>query len=279
MLFRSPGGDLIVTDSYNHRVLRLRPHTPQGVKAEIEYGKAAGVSLRMDAWVPEGPGPFPAVVMVHGGGWSAGDKEYNLKFFFEPLSRAGFAWFTVDYRLAPQYPYPSAIDDVVTAIKFVQAHAKEYRVDPKRIAITGESAGGHIAAYIGARYGKQLKLAAVVPFYPATDFVALTTGADKTPNILRSVSQFVGDADLRDASPTTWVKKGIPPFMFIHGTKDPTLPFHQSESMCDLIRKAGGACELLRVEGASHWIGNWERNPEWLAYKQKVPEWLHKVMR
>ena len=182
-------------------------------------------------------------------------------------------------RLAPQYPYPSAIDDVVTAIKFVQAHAKEYRVDPKRIAITGESAGGHIAAYIGARYGKQLKLAAVAPFYPATDFVALTVGADKTPNIFRSVSQFVGDADLRDASPTTWVKMGIPPFMFIHGTKDPTLPFHQSESMCDLIRKAGGACELLRVEGASHWIGNWERNPEWLAYKQKVPEWLHKVMR
>jgi acetyl esterase/lipase len=282
-----PGGDLIVADSYNHRVLRLRPHTPAGVKAEIEYGKAAGVSLRMDTWAPEGPGPFPAVVLVHGGGWSAGDKEYNLKFFFEPLSKAGFAWFTVDYRLAPQHPYPAAIDDVVKAVRFIQAHAREYRVDPKRIAISGESAGGHIAAYVGARYGKQLSLAAVVPFYPATDFVALTVGVDKTPNIIRSISQFAGVSDtgpdalkkLRDASPATWVKKGIPPFLFIHGTKDVTLPYHQSELMCDLIRKSGGACELLLVEGAPHWIGNWERNPEWRGYKQKAPGWLHNVMR
>ncbi len=282
-----PGGDLIVTDSYNQRVLRLRPHTPPGVKAEIEYGKAAGVSLRMDAWVPEGAGPFPAVVVVHGGGWSAGDKEYNCKFLFEPLSKAGFAWFTVDYRLAPQYTYPAAIDDVVKAIRYVQAHAKEYRIDPKRIAITGESAGGHIVAYVGARYGKELKLAGVIPFYPATDFVSLAEGTDKTPNAFRAVSQFVGvtgldDAarkKLRDASPTTWVKKGTPQFLFIHGTKDPTLPISQSELMCGQIRKAGGACELYSVEGAPHWIGNWERNPEWREYKEKVPEWLRKAMK
>lgn len=281
-----PGSDLIITDSYNHRVLRLRPHTPPGVKAEIEYGQAAGVSLRMYTWVPEGPGSFPAVVLVHGGGWSGGDKEYNFKLLFEPLSKAGFAWFTVNYRLAPQYQYPAAIDDVVKAIKFVRAHAKEYRVDPKRIAIAGESAGGHIVAYIGARYGKQLKLAAVVPFYPATDFVALTEGVDKPTHIFRAVTQFIGVSDvgpearkkLRDASATTWVKKGMPPFLFIHGTKDPTLPYHQSELMCNLIRKSGGVCELLSVEGAPHWIGNWERNPDWRAYKEKVPEWLREVV-
>ena len=255
------------------------PLTPPGVKAEIEYGKAEGVSLRMDAWVPEGAGPFPAVLVVHGGGWSAGDKQFNFKLLFEPLSKAGFAWFTVDYRLAPQYPYPAAIDDVVKAIKYVQAHAKEYRIDPKRIAITGESAGGHIVAYIGARYGEELKLAGVIPFYPPTDFVALAEGTDKTPNAFRAVSQFVGVGDLRDASATTWVKKGMPPFLFVHGTEDPTVPIHQSELMCDLITKAGSACELYSVPGAPHWIGGWERNPEWRGYKEKVPEWLRKVMR
>src|SRR5579872_6398005 len=123
-----------------------------GLQSDIEYGKAGDVSLKMDAWIPDGAGPFPTVILVHGGGWQNGDKQKNYQPFFEPLTQAGFAWFTVNYRLAPQYPYPAAIDDVVAAIRYIEAHAREYKVDLKRVALTGESAGGHIAALIGARY-------------------------------------------------------------------------------------------------------------------------------
>src|SRR5512133_8806 len=78
---------------------------------DIEYGRAAGESLRLDAYVPDGDGPFPAVILVHGGGWTAGDKSGGPKKALiapmqEPLEHAGFAWFSINYRLAPQHSYP-----------------------------------------------------------------------------------------------------------------------------------------------------------------------------
>src|ERR1043166_9020195 len=128
-----------------------------GLRTDIEYGKAGDVSLKMDAWIPEGKGPFPAVVLVHGGGWNHGDKADNFRWVFEPLSKAGFAWVSVNYRLAPKYRYPAAIDEVVQSIKYVEAPKHEYKVDLKRVALSGESAGGHIVAYIAARYGRDME--------------------------------------------------------------------------------------------------------------------------
>lgn len=113
-----------------------------GLLSDIEYANVGGVSLKLEAWLPEGEGPFPAVILVHDGGWRSGDKQFNFKQIFEPLGKAGFAWFSVSYRLAPTYRYPVAIDDLVLAIKYVEAHTKQYRNDGKRIAISGEVAGG-----------------------------------------------------------------------------------------------------------------------------------------
>jgi acetyl esterase len=79
---------------------------------------------------------------VHGGSRRHGDKQTFVKPLFEPLTNAGFAWFTINYRLAPAYHFPAPVDDVESAIRYVQSHAAEYKVDLKRIAITGESAGG-----------------------------------------------------------------------------------------------------------------------------------------
>ena len=256
------------------------------LQSDIEYGKAGDVSLKMDAWVPDGKGPFPTVIVVHGGGWQNGDKQKNCKPFFEPLSQAGFAWFTVNYRLAPQYHYPAAVDDVVRAIRYVEAHAKEYKVDLKRVAITGESAGGHIVALIGARYGHELHLAAVLPFYPVNDFEAIVTGSDRTDGAVKAVSAFLGFTEpdeaakklMREASPITYVKKGMPPYLFVHGTGDPLVKFHQSEAMCAKMKQAGSSCEIYAVDGAGHGMVGWERNPAWQGYKQKVPEWLHQTM-
>jgi acetyl esterase/lipase len=256
------------------------------LQSDIEYCKAGDVSLKMDAWIPDGRGPFPTVIVVHGGGWQNGDKQKNYKPFFEPLSEAGFAWFTVNYRLAPEYRYPAAVDDVLQAIRYVEKHAKEYKVDLKRIAITGESAGGHIVSLIGARYGHDLHLAAVVPFYPVNDFEAVVTGADKTPGAVKAISAFLGFTDvnetatrlMREGSPVTYVKKGMPPYLFVHGTADPLVKIHQSEAMCAQMKQAGSRCEIYAVEGASHGMVGWEKNPAWQGYKQKVPEWLHQTM-
>src|SRR5207249_8784289 len=93
------------------------------LKTDIEFAKPGGVSLTLDAFVPDGDGPFPACILVHGGAFTKGDKTSYIKPLFEPLGKAGFAWFTINYRLAPQHRYPACVEDVESAIRWVKAHA------------------------------------------------------------------------------------------------------------------------------------------------------------
>jgi alpha-L-fucosidase 2 len=251
---------------------------------DIEFARPDGVPLTLDAYVPEGKGPFPTVIIVHGGGWEAGTKRTFVTPWFPVLTEAKFAWFTVNYRLAPKYQFPAACDDAAAAIRWVKAHAREYKVDRRRIALMGESAGGHIVAYVAAKRDRGTEVAAVVDFYGPHDLVKRERGRGEIGKNLR---QFLGVdkldergiARLREASPTTYVRKGLPPFLFIHGTKDTAVPFDQSPLMCELLKRAGNRCEVYPVEGAPHGVGPWEKVPEFQGYKKKMVEWLRATLR
>ncbi len=254
------------------------------IKTDVEFAVVEDVHLTLDAWMPEGKGPFPAVIVVHGGGFTAGDKQTYVKPLFDPLTRGGFAWFTINYRLAPKYRFPAAAEDVERAVHYVKSHAKEYKVDSKRIALMGESAGGHLVSFVGAQNKPKARVAAVVSFYGPHDFEARAVEAGKLSD---SVKAFLGVSELndktrrvlREASPITYVKKGMPPFLLIHGTKDPLVPYEQSVKMCEKIKSAGASCEVFTVEGAGHGVGNWEKDPAFLPYKEKMVEWLKKTLR
>jgi len=255
-----------------------------GEKNDIEFSKPGGVSLTLDAYVPEGKGPFPTIIIVHGGGWEAGTKRTYVTPWFQPLTEAGFAWFTINYRLAPQYKFPAATDDVTEAVKWVKAHAKEYKVDVKRIALMGESAGGHLVSYVGAKNEKDSRVAAVVSFYGVHDLLKREKDRGEIGKNLRQflgVDRFdeAGVAKLKEASPITYVRKGLPPFLMIHGTKDTAVPYDQSPLMCAALQKAGNQCEVFTVEGAPHGVGPWEKVPEHQAYKKKMVEWLKQTLR
>ncbi|HET7535264.1 MAG TPA: alpha/beta hydrolase, partial [Candidatus Didemnitutus sp.] len=135
----------------------LGPAAEAGLHPDIEYGRADGVSLKLDVSVPEGEGPFPVAILVHGGGWSSGDKAgsdkpgngADITPWFAPLTTAKFTWFSINYRTAPEHRWPACFEDVQTAIRWVKAHAKEFKGDPNRIAILGHSAGGHLACLAG----------------------------------------------------------------------------------------------------------------------------------
>lgn len=251
---------------------------------DIEFARPGGVSLTLDASIPAGKGPFASVIVVHGGGWENGSKRSYEKPLLPVLTEAGFAWFTINYRLAPQHRFPAAVEDVEAAIRWVKQHAKEYKVDPKRIALMGESAGGHLVAMAGVRPTKETRVAAVVDFYGPHDLVKRETGRGE---IGRNLRQFLGVdkldeaglARLREASPVTYVRKGLPPFLFIHGTKDAAVPYDQSPLMCDKLKAAGNQCEVFTVEGAPHGIGAWEKNPDWQAYKGKMIAWLRAALK
>ena len=256
------------------------------VQTDIEYGQAGGESLRLDTGVPEGPGPFPAVILVHGGAWNAGDKSGGPSKGYmapmqEPLTRGGFAWFSINYRLAPKHRYPADVEDVETAIRWVKAHAAEYRVDPRRIALSGESAGAHLIAMAVVRATEATRVAAVVPFYGPFNLLGRAQpGRPLAPNMVDLFGLKVMDAQaermLHDASPVYFVKPGLPPFLLVHGTADSKVPYRQSTDLQAALRKAGVPCELLSIKGGDHGMHNWAKLGS--NYQDKVVAWLTKTL-
>lgn len=251
---------------------------------DVEFAKAGGLSLTLDAHIPDGAGPFPAAILVHGGGWIGGDKQQYITYIFQPLSDAGFAWFSINYRLAPRYHFPDDADDVEAAIRYVRANAKKYNIDINRLALIGESAGGHLVSYVGARNRPDSRVSAVVSMYGIHDFVSAAVEWKPLPHELFDLFGIKAvDAEtvptLIKASPVIYVKKDMPPFLLMHGSADEDVPHEQSVEMCDKMKQAGARCDLITIEGAPHGMDHWETHPEFLWYKKALVDWLKKTLK
>lgn len=245
----------------------------------LEYAESAGGSLRFDAYLPASKSPTPAAIIVHGGGWVRGDRRTNVEPLFQPLADAGFAWFSISYSLATNpLEFGSAVTDVEAAVRFIRSRAADYHIDPERIALVGESAGGQLAAM--AALGSELGVKAVVAIYAPTDLVALARTSPLIPDAIRK--QLTGTvwanlilARLGQLSPLQAIRPGMPPFLLIHGDEDPLVPIDQSRAMCESMKAAGATCRLFAVPGGGHGIRGWESTPERSEpYKREMVEWL-----
>lgn len=251
------------------------------LKTDIEFAKIGDVSLTLDAFTPEGDGPFPTCILVHGGGFVRGDKTSFIKPLFAPLSEAKFTWFTINYRLAPQHRYPACVEDAETAIRWVKAHAREYKVDLNRIAIIGESAGGHIVSMAGVRGTGETAVAAVVPYYAPHD---LEFQAKNRNALGEGLSGLFGLTELndesckvlREGSPQFSIKSGLPPFLLIHGDMDKQVPYAQSTRFQEKMKAAGNVCDLITILGGGHGMGGWTKLGT--AYEKDMIAWLLKTM-
>lgn len=272
----------------------LRVNPPKGFLEEndVEFSKPGGYSLTIDLRVPEGKSLIPAVIIVHGGGFVHGNKRNYVTPLFDPLSAAGFAWFSINYRMAPEYRLPQSVEDVANAIRWVKANAAKYDVDPKRIALAGESAGGFLVAYAGVKYKADTRVAAVVDFYGPNDLVLQTEKVRSRPEDpakpappglkeflgLKSWSEPGVMETLRVNSPTTYIHKGMPPFLCIQGTADEQVPYEESPKMCEAMKKVGAKCEVITVEGGHHGMGSWASIPSAAHWKPEMIEWLRKTI-
>jgi acetyl esterase len=263
---------------------------------DIEYGRPGAKPLLLDLHVPEGPGPYPAAILVHGGGFDEGSKSTNVRPLFDVLRNAGFAWFSIDYRLAPEAHFPQSIADVQSAIRWVKANAAAYHVDVSKIALIGESAGGFLVNYAGTHETPETRVAAVVDFYGPTDYGKLAQLRREHPERFNmatlnrhaangggihffGVEQLdeAGLAKLRAVSPIAAIHPGMPPFLCIHGTKDDQVDYEQSTEMCAAMRKVEASCELVTIEGGGHGMGSW-RTPEMRHWKNDMVAWLIKTL-
>jgi acetyl esterase/lipase len=253
-----------------------------GDKLDIEYGRASGESLRLDAHVPDGAGPFPMVIMVHGGGWSSGDKRKDITVILEPLTKSGeFTWFSINYRLAPTNHWPACFQDVQTAVRWIKTHATEYKGDPHRVALMGYSAGGQLACLTAVRGGEDTRVQAVVGFSPPTDMVADTErrgGLSKSLQMLFG-REAVNDsmrALLREMSPINYVKPGLPPFLFVQGDADKTVPYEQTLAFMAELKQNNVPCDIVTIKAAPHRITDWDKFDT--SYKEKLVAWLERSL-
>jgi alpha-L-fucosidase 2 len=253
-------------------------HKPYVTRLQKDVVFSPAHRLALDAWTPAGPGPFPAVIIAHGGGWEAGDKVTYVTPVFEPLARAGFAWFSIDYRLTPEFRNQDQLDDLRAAVQFVRANAHRFRIDPRRIAIVGESASGQMVAQLAT--DPIDGVAAVVSFYGVYDFLQMTASFAPRSVPARLFGLTEMNAAARDVltrfSPLHQAKRGMPPLLLLQGTAD---RLHaQAVAFSVRLDQIAADYERYDVPGAPHGVENWEGHPEWMSYKKVLVDWLSRKL-
>lgn len=235
---------------------------------DVPYATVGDRELLLDLYQPD-TAAAPLIVWVHGGAWRSGSKDDVP---IAPLTEAGFAIASVDYRLSPVAPFPAQVYDIKAAVRFLRKHADDYRLDPARFAIAGASAGGHLAALVGVSYGhRQLEgdvgttsgssqVQAIVTYYGASNLQTIL--AQSTPHGLAvrvpALQMLLGGQpeekpDLaRLASPVTHVDGADPPLLLLHGDQDTQMPVNQSLELWVEYEKKGATTHLQIVHQAAH---------------------------
>jgi alpha-L-fucosidase 2 len=234
--------------------------------------------LTLDAFVPGATGtPVPAVIIVHGGGWEAGDKTTYVTPLFEPLALAGMAWFSIDYRLTPEFTHEDQLTDLRHAIRFVRDSHERFNIDPRRLFLVGESASGQMVTLVAA--AQDTPVAGVVSFYGVYDFEAMVTDASPRSLLVRLFRRSVLDdearAILRQYSPLYRARAGMPPVLLVNGTGERL--WTQAQAFARRLAQLGVKHEVIALDGAPHGMENWEGHPQWMSYKRRVVEWIQEV--
>ena len=231
------------------------------VKRDVTYRTVDGEKLALDVYQPAKKGKDrPAVVLIHGGGWRMGGKQAFAD-QGNQLARRGFVAFSVNYRLAPDHPYPAAVDDVEAAVEWVRKHAKDYGVDQKRIGALGGSAGAHLTGMLATvgegALSRGHRIAAGVSWSGPMDLRPLGTLPPSTPAAAGAVPTFLGctsDAcpdKYAEASPITHVDKSDAPMLIVNSTME-LVPQSQADSMKAALDTAGVANQEIILPGKAH---------------------------
>lgn len=250
----SPAADLVVPDDIKF-------------ESGVEYANPDNQHLQLNIARPKNSdAALPCVLCVHGGGFRAGNRDgYNpllIKF-----AQRGYVAVTVSYRLAPKYQFPAAIYDVKAAVRWLKANASAYRIDPERIGVTGDSAGGHLVQFLGVTADvkqfegdegnptQSTRVACVVNRYGPSDF---TKSYGKSVDAAEVLPLWLG-GNLETArekhiisSPLNWVTPSAAPTLILHGTDDKYVAYEQGVWMRDRLQNAGVHVEMLTLEGAGH---------------------------
>lgn len=230
--------------------------------ATITASADGATSNAVTVTVSEGGGPLPAIMYMHGGGFTVSSDVEQFAATARHMSAKGFVGATFEYRLMPEFRFPAPVEDSKAAVRWLRANATTYSIDPDRIGAAGHSAGGYLAMMVGTTShlaefegdggnpGFSSRVQAVAAFAGDSDLVE-QPGNNLIANFLGAT--FAENPDLWAlASPITHVGGGSPPFLLLHGTDDASVPYQQSVNMVNRLMAAGVSAELFTAQGASH---------------------------
>jgi len=258
----------------------------------IEYARVGGKPLRLDLRIPDGAGPHPLVVWIHGGGWTQGSKKMKPGHpALRQLSR-GYAVASINYRLSQEAIFPAQIHDCKAAIRWLRGNAEKYRLDPEQFAVWGPSAGGHLAALLGTTTGNTeledlsmgnagitSRVQAVIDWFGPTDFLKMG-GKHNKP--LSPESLLVGcpidtcPERAAKANPINYITENNPPFFIQHGTADRKVPINQSELLYEALKNAGVEAIYLPLQGVSHSMSRFQEDDNLLLIEEFLDQAIGK---
>jgi acetyl esterase/lipase len=271
--------------------------------ATLVYGSDSPNQV-VDLYVPDGSGPWPLVIGIHGGAFMAGTRNWELAHLPAVLEQ-GYAFATVEYRLSGEALFPAGVQDVKQATAYLRAHAAELNLDPAFFAAWGRSAGGHLAAMLGVTSGQDTEfdrpgdgdssVQAVIDWYGPSDFLQMDAQLTATPPVGDGPPPMIHDEpgspeskwiggpiqDLPEttarANPITYVTGDtvpLPPFFLATGTSDHLVPHQQTLILADALRAHGTQVELHILDHALHGDQRFETE-----LKQPAIEWLKQLRK
>lgn len=253
-----------------------------GVHKDLVYATRGDLELKADVNVPKGEGPFPAVLLVHGGSWRSGNKQ-QLGFVSGRLARNGYTVVAINYRLAPDHKFPAQIEDCKSAVVWMRNNAERFQIDASRIGAWGYSAGAHLVTLLGcsdpshelegpdasSAVDVSTRVRAVVAGGTPCDFRNLPedSQSDRLAYWLGGTRAEVAEQYDR-ASPVRYVSSDDPPIFFYHGDADELVPLSSPTAMKNRLQEVGVVAELHVIPEAKH-IGaalNGEANKRGLEF-------------
>ena len=232
------------------------------IQQAIEYARQGDESLKADIYVPRGQGPFPGVLVVHGGAWLVGNRA-RIAWHAEQLAEHGYTAVAINYRLAPRHPFPAQLEDCQAALCFMRDNAQKHKIDADRLGGYGYSAGGHLVALVGTMGpDDRLQKPAVADKIPPRLRAVVAGGAPcnfcMMPPANPRLAYWLGGTRAECpqayelASPLQFVTSDDPPMFFFHGEADRLVPIATVKAMVAKLESVGVPASLHTVSEGGH---------------------------
>lgn len=239
---------------------------------DLTYGRASSYELKLDLYQPHDSSlPTPVVMYVHGGGWAAGSKAEEMLWLL-PYLQAGWAGVNVEYRTSPIAAAPAAVEDCRCALRWLRRNARQYNLDLNKIAVTGASAGGHLALMTAlvpdsagfdnhcladddqpwtGKIPEAPKVATVINWFGPTDLTDMVR--ERRSYVVSWLGSPLGMEELATRiSPMRYVRPGVTPVLTVHGDSDPLVPYSQAVRLHEALKKSNVRNQLITVVGGKH---------------------------